>query len=64
MMMRTLLVALLIAGAAACRPSEPAALQEIAKSRSGAIDVVLLGGQAAVKQGKDAVTIEFRRASS
>lgn len=42
-------------------PGEP--LTELAKTRSGALDVVLLSADLALSTGKDTVTIEFRSAS-
>ena len=59
-----IVMVLLIVGGAACRSSESAAQSsEVARARSGDIDVVLLSEGPAIKQGKDSATIEFRRAS-
>jgi hypothetical protein len=60
----SLVVLVLVGSFVACRSTDSGApLQEIAKARSGTIDVVLLSREAAVKQGKDTLTLEFRRAS-
>jgi len=48
--------------AAACTAGENAPLEEIQRTRSGAVDVVLLSSDAAIRKGLDSFTIEFRAA--
>lgn len=52
----------LVVGAACGRAGTPTeSLRELAKSRAGNLDVVLLTADAGLTTGKDTVTVEFRR---
>ena len=55
----------LVLGSSGCGqpPEGTDQLNELAKSRVGALDVVLLSADTAVNTGKDTVTVEFRAAS-
>ena len=59
------IILVLVLVASGCRQSpEPSSqLNELAKSRVGALDVVLLSADTTVNVGKDKVTVEFRGAS-
>ena len=66
-MMRSLmpwgLLLTLIATASGCGKGEEApALKEVQRVHAGALDVVLLSGSGALKQGKDSFVLEFRSA--
>ena len=56
---------LIVMASVACQRSEEPAeqLNEMAKTRSGSVDVILLSPHAALSVGKDSVTVEFRSAS-
>ena len=59
-----IIVAVALVSAACRQTSGPGEqLNELARTRSGNLDVVLLSSDAAVNTGKDTVTIEFRSAS-
>ncbi len=58
--------AVILFGAAlstACSSDREAPLQELARSRAGAVDVVVLSPAAAVSAGRATFTLEFRRSS-
>ena len=59
----TLVLAALVSAACRGTSTPPTPLNEIVKTRSGNLEVVLLSAETAVKTGKDAVTIEFRAVS-
>jgi hypothetical protein len=49
--------------AACMRGDEPVALKELQRVRSGSVDVVLLSPNEALRQGRDAIFVEFRSAA-
>ena len=58
-----LLLTLIAATASGCRKAEEAAaLKEVQRVHSGALDVVLLSPTGALRQGKDSFVLEFRAA--
>ncbi len=58
-----LVLALTAATLAGCRRAEQASpLKELQRTRSGAINVVLLSGADALRRGKDSFVLEFRGA--
>lgn len=56
------LVPCVAVAAAACTAGGDVTLEEIQRTRSGALDVVLLSSDAAISKGSDSFTIEFRAA--
>jgi hypothetical protein len=61
--MRLLFAIVISLGALACGSGEPEHTAEVARVRSGDLDVVLLASGPALNQGKSAFTIEFHAAS-
>ena len=62
-LVRVLLVVVLAVSPVACGAGEGEHTSEVARVRSGELDVVLLASQPALTPGKAAFTIEFRSAS-
>jgi hypothetical protein len=56
-----LLVVMLVCAACSQAGTPTESLREIAKSRAGNLDVVLLTRDAGLTTGKDTITVEFRR---
>jgi hypothetical protein len=57
-----LLLTLVATGSGCGKGEEAPALKEVQRVHAGALDVVLLSGSGALKQGKDSFVLEFRGA--